>query len=59
MVAVCKRWAVFLDCPYHSYDYRNLRPIFIADNLSKGAKLPDDYVEHIEMIKKHLAVSQD
>jgi hypothetical protein len=40
-----------------AWNYRNLRPMFPKDNISKGCKLPPDYLEHIEMIKRELNIS--
>jgi hypothetical protein len=36
------------------WNYRNLRPLWSAENVEKGNSLPDDYLQHIEKIKKEL-----
>jgi hypothetical protein len=36
------------------WNYRNLRPLWGAENVEKGNTLPADYLQHIEKIKKEL-----
>ena len=39
------------------WNYRNLRPLWGDENIEKGNTLPDDYLQHIEKIKKNLKFS--
>lgn len=36
------------------WNYQNLRPLWGKENIDKGNSLPDDYLQHIERIKKGL-----
>lgn len=36
------------------WNYRNLRPLWGTENVEKGDSLPNDYLQHIEKIKKEL-----
>jgi len=38
------------------WNYQNLQPLWCAENKKKGNILPDDYLQHIEKIKKELKI---